>query len=260
MSTSTLPDERIGPWGIHLLEADAETTIEVGPLLLHLRRRGDEIHLREQRENEPVVEEPEWTRWATAGWSGGIELSPTFPDRAVVVEPEEPFHLLPGAEARIYVRVALWVRVDVVEKDTRTTLATIPSITSSDTWWGSLEEGELCYWVQTHARRVITADLFENHLAICPLQLQNRSSGSLPVEKVALRVGFLTLYAHDGSIWADETSVRYQGDVEGSRLDMAGTPPREVPDATLLAPPRTKMARGFKARTFHRLRSLQGWL
>lgn len=253
--------ERVGPWGTHLLTEEAETRVAIGPLALRFQRRGDEFRLARERDDaDGAGAEPDWSRWATAGWEGRVDLTPAFPDRPVVVEPEDHFHLLQGAEARIYVRVPLGVQVEVVGVKGRARVADIPSSTASDTWWGSVEEGELCYWLSTHARRTIRPDLFEEHLAVCPLQLENRSSVDLPVEKIALRVAFLTLYAHEGSIWSDETLVRYQGDVEGSSLDMAGRPPRDVPGARLLAPPRMKMGRGFKARTFHRLRSLQGWL
>lgn len=253
-------DHAPGPWGAHTLDDGETLDLDIGPVSLRLVRAGDEIRLTQTREGDGADEDEVWDRWATADWTGRLVLSPSFPDRPVVVEPEDHFHLLEDAEARIYVRVPLWVTIEAEGARDRTRLVTIPTVLSSDTWWGSVEEGELCYWLQTHARRSVTPDLFAAHLAICPLQLQNRAPADLVVAKIALRVSYLTLYSHDGAIWSDETRVRYQGETEDSRLDMAGKPPREVPDAVLLAPPRTRMSRGFRARTFHRLRSLQPWL
>lgn len=268
--TTTEPDHRIGPWGPRTLDEDAEADIRLGPLTLHLARTAGEIRLahtrdREEREErQGDAEEPdrelEWSRWAGSDWTGEIGLHPTFPDRPVVVAPEEPFHLVAGADARIYVRVPLWVKVEATGRGRTTKLTALPTIPTSDTWWGTVEEGELCFSLTTHARRAISEELFEPHLAMCPIELVNRSDEDLTVDKIALRVDYLSLYTRGGQIWADETRVRYQGDVEGSRLEMAGRPPAEASDARLLAAARLKMARGFKARTFARLRSMQGWV
>lgn len=251
----------LGPWTVHPVPEGREIPVEVGPLTLRIAQESGEIRLALTRDADPGSEgEPEWTRWAPADWTGQVALTPLFPDRPVVVAPEDSFWLLAGAEARIYVRVPLWVRVEALGR-ARTTLLTAPTVESSDTWWGTVEEGELCYWLGTRARRRVTDDLLVHHLAICPLHLVNRSDDDLHVDKIALRVAYLSLFA-DGNrgIWADVTRVRYLGDAEGSRLEMSGEAPAEATGAELLAAPRERMARGFRARTFARLRSIQGWI
>lgn len=264
----------IEPWGRMRLEDGEESELVLGPLTLRVTRAGGELRLATIRDGEYVTpgawatgtpggrgdgEEPEWSRWAVGGWDGDVFLEPMLPDRPLVVAPEDAFHLLAGAEARIYVRVPLWVKLEVGTGDGRSTLLTLPTIPASDTWWGTVEEGELSYWLTTHARRAVTEDLFERYLSMCPLQLQNRSEHNLTVDKVAVRGDYVSLYAQEGRIWSDEMRVRYQGDVEGSRLQMAGEPPREAPDAVPLAPARLRMGRGFRARTFARLLGMPGW-
>ena len=256
------------PWGSFVLEDGEERRAVLGPLTLHLERLGDEIRLAHSREGAAPDARPsrrglEWSRWATRDGAAPLTLTPTFADRPLVVAPEEPFHLLAGASARIYVRVPLWVKVESgppAGPEGTTTLATLPCIPFSDTWWGDTEEGELAHWLTTHARRSLSEALFEPHLAICPLQLMNRSEEDLHVDKVALRVGYLSLYVDEGRIWSDETRVHYQDHDEGSRLEMDGRPPQEAEGARLLAPARHGMGRGFRARTFARLRSIPGWM
>ncbi|MGD2069198.1 MAG: hypothetical protein PVI57_11040 [Gemmatimonadota bacterium] len=284
MTSRTAAPERGDPWGSHPLDDDAEATVRVGPLSIYLARTAGELRLAHSRtavgagtppdpeadtadgagpEGDPGHEgeavELEWSRWAAGDRAASLTLSPGLPDRPLVVAPEEPFHLPASAEARIYVRVPLWVKVEMGGRK-RTTLVNLPTIPASDTWWGSLEEGELGYWLTTHARRSVSDDLFASHLAMCPVQLVNRSEDDLTVVKIALRTAYLTLYRDGGRIWADETRVRYQGEAEGSHLDMADRPPREAPGATQLAEPTLRMARGFRARTFGRLRSIQEWM
>lgn len=255
-------------WGEHDLEGSGLVTIPVGPVRLHLEAVAGEIRAAWERsaalegpwEEEAWVQDPgelEWTRWAPGRWTGRVALAPAFPDRPVVVTPADPFHLMGGAEARIYVRLPLWIELQAVDQNGTVPIASIPTSEWSDTWWGTPEEGELCYWLRSRARRAITEILFHPHMVICPLDLVNRSSDDLLVDKIALRVEYLSLYVQDGATWSDATRVRYQGEAEGSRLEMAGRPPREAPQAALLAPARVKMGRGFSARTFARLRSLQ---
>lgn len=276
MSVSDLDATTLGPWGVHRVSDEDQLSVRVGPVTFRFTQEAGEIRMTFRREGEgPETREArmeadgrgpgdesgsEWTRWAPADWTGDVSLSPVFPDRPLVVAPEEAFWLLAGAEARIYVRVPLHVKVEALGTD-RSTLSTVATVAASDTWWGTVEEGELCYWMGTRARRWITEELYTFHMAICPLQLVNRAGHDLHVDKIALRVAYLSLFAHEGrAIWADETRVRYTGDAEGSRLEMSGTAPAEAPGAALLAPPHQPMARGFRARTFARLRSIHGWM
>jgi len=259
MTSSTHDICELGPWGVKRVPEGGQVTVEVGPLSLRLAQEAGEIRVAALPEEVEPDDEPDWIRWAPVTWDGELALTPTFPDRTLVVQPEDAFWLLAGAEARIYVRVPLWVRIETLGSH-RTHLVSLPTVESSDTWWGTLEEGELCYWIQTTARRRMVSG-WAFHLAACPLQLVNRSDDDLNVDKIALRVEYLSLYADgDRAIWADETRVLYLGESEGSRLDVAGSPPAEAPEAKLLAPPRTRMARGLRARTFARLRSIQGWI
>ncbi len=131
-------------------------------------------------------------------------------------------------------------------------------ITLSDTWFGTLTDGELCYWLPTQARRSVTPEIFEPYLAICPLQLENRSHGDLDVIKIALRVSHLSIFQDEGRLWADGTRVRYRGDEEGSDIDMQRRAPDEAPGAELVMPPRTPVSRGLRTRTFARLKALSG--
>jgi hypothetical protein len=246
------------PWGAHDLRGADGLDLEIGPLKLRLEERAGEVWL--ARSDSQGAAPAKGTRWATTDdWDGRVALTPAFPDRPVVVEPEGAFWLVRGARARIYVRVPLWVHLEALGQE-RTSLVSVPTVTGSDTWWGTYEEGELCYWFATSARRSVEDSLFQEHLAMCPVQLENRSADSLPIERIALRVGYLSLYSQNGRIWADETTVRYQGEAEGTQLDVTGQPPPEAPGADLLVPARLKTTRGLRALTFSRLRAVQGWI
>lgn len=265
MTKSTEPSLAV-PWGTHRIPPDETLTIRVGPLVLWARapegemwlahRSGDWTRSAKEPAREPSSEHEDWVRWPVPEGTDRISLSPIFPPRSVVAEPELSFRLLPRAGARVFVRVPLWVRVEIAGPRH---LTEIPSVVLSDTWWGSFTDGELCYWLATTARRRVPADVFAPHLAVCPLQLSNDSDEELQVEKIALRVAHLSVFDREGRFWADETRVRYRGADEGSHIQSSGKPPAEESEATLVAPPRTKPpARGFRALTFARLKALSG--
>ena len=264
------------PWEEHALpEGDETVTVRVGPLRLRLRARDDELWMAhepgiggrfpEQKAREPAAggtrsgrEESEWTRWPLDRRPERVLLTPAFPDRTVVAEPEVPFRLTPGTRVRVFVRVPLWVRV-ATAGDGGTTLAEVPTVVLSDTWSGSVTEGELCYWLGTTARRQVTPDVFAPHLAVCPLELVNRSEDDLPVERLSLRVAHLSVFAEQGRLWSDETRVRFRGVDEGSELEVSGRRPEEAPDAVRVSAAREgPPPSGLRMLGFARLRGLAG--
>ncbi|MEX0979513.1 MAG: hypothetical protein WDZ89_00365 [Gemmatimonadota bacterium] len=251
------------PWGTHDIDAERTLPIRLGPLALWFRYRNSEIWIASAPAGDgfAVASQPpdaeQWVRWAVPAGSRTVRLVPVFPDRPIVVEPELSFRLLRHADARVYVRVTLWVRIEL--GDTGVTLLEIPIQRMSDTWFGGFVDGELCYWHPTTARREVCDELFHPHLAVCPLQLSNQSSGELNVQKIALRVAHLSLFVTgSGGFWADDTRVRYEGDELGSSVDMSGRPPDEAGNATLVTRPRLPIQRSFRTRTFARLKAFSG--
>lgn len=273
--TNVEPGELPPPWGEHTLAGEEPLTLRLGPLTVWAALRAGEVWIahapgdwtRSKRGRATPFEPsgpdgaPEgdgWVRWPVPDGTDRIALTPTFPPRTLVAEPEHAFHLLPRARARIYVRVPLWVRVETISRD-RQELVELPSVLLSDTWWGPRTEGELCYWLQTTARREVPSEVFEPHLAVCPLELSNPSDDELTVERIALRVAYLSVFADEGRLWSDETRLRYQGSDEGSRIDVSGRRPEQAPDAIRVAGPREPPpSRGFRARSFAKLKAVSG--
>lgn len=260
------------PWGDLRLVSDEPAARSFGPRELWLLLRQGEIRLADRPapagpvpaddpaalRSDPPTEASAWSRWAvpqgaTAGEEITVLLRPAFPERTVIVQPEVPFVLLPRAEARIFVRVPLRIQVVALLPDeAEVVLRSVETVVLSDTWWGGFLEGELCSWLTTSARRVVGPEHLEAHLAICPLHLVNQSRSDLRVEKLAFRVEHLSLYADGRGFWSDESRVRYQGDVEGSQIDMSGRPPEEADAPRLVhAPPLP--VRGLRSLTFSRL-------
>lgn len=244
------------PWGDVSLEPGAMRGFDLGTLRLILRRTANEIWIQTQR--APDFGEPDegaWERWAVRA-SDGLAIRPAMPDRLLVVSHEHSYHLPPERDARVYVRIPLFVQVVTTGRHGRQVLAELPSVVLSSTWWGTVAEGELGYWLTTKARSAVSDELFLPHFGMCPLRLVNESDHALPVERFALQVAHLSLFADGSKNWTDEVRVRYEDSPEGSEVRFGEEAPPEAPAAELLASPRVKPIRGFHARTFARIRSI----
>lgn len=256
-----------GLWGDHPIPEQGKTErLEIGPLVIWLRGVENELWVtfhRSTEGEEPPTEIPtdaDWSRWALPEDHKYVRVSPVLADRPLVIKPEQTFTLIRRASARIYMRVPVWVRLEATAGPSgpRTLLTEIPTIHLSDTWWGDFQTGEMAFWLATKGRRHITPDLFEPHLVISAVQLDNRSEDDLPVEKHALRVEHLSIYEKDGWLWAEEVRVVYHGEYEGSEIHMDDLPPKEAEGAVEISPARHQ-TRTFRARTFARLRALTPW-
>lgn len=254
-------------WGPVRIGPGSEVEHELGALRLRVRRRSEELWIHASHpspglRDEAAVEVPEgdWIRWAVATGQE-VELRPALPDRPIVVSPDQPFFLPPAGRARVFVRVPLFVRVELPdEKGRGQVLEEFPSLVLSDTWWGTFTEGEVGYWIGTHARREVSPALQEPHLAICPFVLVNGSAQALPVERFAVRVAYLTLFGRGRAVWTDEVQVRYEGAQEGSEIRYTGRIPPDAGDVQEMARSREPAPRGFHARTFGRFRVRLGAL
>jgi len=245
-------------WATHAVPAGGSTSIAVGPLRIRLRRAGDELWVRTlllpAGDAEPVdAGDGDWSRWALPeGAPEEIHLAPGLPDRLLVVRPRLPFHLAPGATARLHVRVPVQVQLRVGSRE-GPWIGEYPTILLSDTWWGDPESGELAFWLDTHARRSISADLFEPHMAVCTMGLVNRSRDPLPVTRVALRPVHLAIFGSPRGLWCEELRVTWD-EGEEAQVEMMGRAPAEAEEPSPLAAPRIAAERGLRVRTFARLR------
>jgi len=263
------------PWGRRTLIEGEITAVRIGPRDLWFAHRNGEVWIATR--NPPHDVDPasfysgtpdpsppagvHWMRWVAPSGESTIVLRPTFPDRLLVLDPDSPFHLLPRAEARVFVRVPLWVRVELVrrqESGTALVLEEFPTVLLSDTWWGDFMEGELAYWIPTTARREMHLNLFAPHLAVCSLVIANLADTELRVEKLAVRSTQLSIFARGNALWSDTAQVTYRGDEEDTIVEVTGRSPDEAKGGTLVTRPRSPLLKGFRARSFGRLLTLSG--
>lgn len=244
-------------WGDLELENNKIISRDIGPLRIWFRQVMNEIWIATQYEasdaNQQNPDLLNWTRWTSQNVNFHIKLVPVVPDKPIIISPEYPFRVVKNADARVFTRIPLWVRVVMIGNKEQI-LTEIPTVILSKTWFGDPVEGELCYWISTSARRTIEESQVTNYLCICTLNIYNRSDGDLQVEKICFRAERLTLFKKESQVWSDETEITYRGDQQHSDIVMTGKAPSEAKSSGKIAKPRNALKKSIATRTFQKLR------
>ena len=240
----------------------------IGPLGFWIRRTPEEWQIAEapsESEQPSVVgeeasppDDAAWTRWASAPSLLRLRLRPVTPDHPVVVRPEQAFRVLQHGSARIYVSLPVWVRVELLTDGDPLEIIELPSVRLSNTWFGSLFEGELCYWLATSARRTMEGHVPPPHIATAPMTVRNTGADDLPLERICLHTAHLAIYADARGLWTSEVRVMDAGPDEPQKIVVSEGPPPEAERASRLSEPRQKQRGGVLTRAVGLLKFLPG--
>lgn len=249
-------------WRTYSSDQGSAQTIGCGPLEVLLQWSANEVWIAHRQrpwpaspEEEDGVGELDWSRWALNDNDKDIEILPALPSTPVLLKPDDPYRIVPGARARIYTRIPLWLQIRTAKG--KIVLTEIPTVTMSNTWFGTTVDGERCLSHHSSVRRFLTDDFFLPHLASCTLEVRNASATELKFDKICLRTENLTLYDQDGNIWTDVTTVVYKGNAGEGEVSMSGKPPEEAKGATVISKPRVHKSSNLVVRSFELLREIR---
>jgi len=232
----------------------------------------DELHVASKRDtdseaargaNPPrpvdgeVPEDAAWRRWVVGRDPGEFRLLPVMPDRPVVARPDTPIEILPGQEAVFFVSIPVFVRV-VAGEGKGATVCEEPTVILSNTWFGEPVGGELCYSLQTRARREASDGDALVHRAVCAIRASNASAEPLSFERLCIRAPHLKTFDSESQLWTNGVRVTFRGEDHGSHVDYDEDPLRDRGVGELLSEPRDPVTRGLIRRSFVSLRSLTG--
>lgn len=246
-------------WGEFDINSGDIAKRELGPLRVWFKRTYNEIWIATQYKVIDAFSDDTqnltWIRWIVGEKDFHLKLSPVVADKPIIICPEYSFKILKKAEARVFTRIPLWVRIALISSSEQI-LVEIPTIVLSKTWFGDPTSGELCYWSTTVARREIKENYFKDFMAICTLNIHNQSESDLQVEKICYRVERLTLFEKDDHIWTDESEITYRGNEQHSDVVMTGILPMEARGGKKIGNPRSPVRKSIATRTFEILRDL----
>ncbi len=230
-----------------------------GPLTIFLKKLLNEIWVAssrdEKRKGEPeaLPEKPEWVRMALPGEFSEYRFTPVLPDKPVVINTEHSYRFMSTTRTKVYSRIPVFARITPASREDLI-IAEIPTVVLSETWFGTFTEGELSYALSSTARRILTEDLMEPHLVVCPMVIWNDSTDELKFEKLCLRVDRLSIFSKENAFWSDETLITYNGKDSDTDMEMARMIPAEAAGGALVSKPRSPVKKSMGLRTFKLLK------
>ena len=255
-------------WGEFALEEDQALSWRIGPLSVYIQRLAREwrlgyeqshmaddgpVYVECARPTDPVATSDVQRRFVFRRTTDNLRLMPVLADRSVVARPVSPFYVPPGEETVLFVSSPLWVQV--CANYNRQLLESIPIVRPSDTWFGpSTLEGELCYASTTHCRLTLEELPIRPHRAVTPVQIINRATESLLIERINLPVIYLSLYsAEPGQLWTDMVTITREALDENASLRLHRRAPPQAVGASLLCEPQLHADKGILSRAFSAL-------
>lgn len=206
-------------WGVVSIEPGSDRSITIGDLDMRFVRHDHEWRV-------GLFGKTVTGGGLTEGWRSLPSLGnslphlvPATPDLPVVLKPDNPIALIPGATVKYEVTLPIWAKIVVSGKRGREvatdTLADLPSHLIKRTWFGTAETGEVAYgWrFSPESNRATRRDEFT-----VPLTIKNRSDAILWFERLMLRVVHLDLYQADGGIVSNSVTVNFKGVEQYSQI------------------------------------------
>jgi hypothetical protein len=254
-------------WGGFALQLGEVLHFRIGPCALWVERLARELRVTYKQHEDPLdtalevgatstaaPDEPglDAERFAVSDRITQIELEPALADRAVVVRTHEPFHVLGGHEATLYLTTPVWVRLSAGEQGKR--MFERPCHRPSDTWFGpSTREGELCYAGTTTARLSLDELTQRPGRAVTRVHIVNQAPSLLALDRINVPAPALSLFAsEEHRLWTEPLEVRREHDGVIRGVTIGRGPAAEATGAVLLSGPRRAgdqnlFSRAFKA-------------
>lgn len=178
-----------------------------------------------------------WRTVAVAGTGEAVRLEPRCADRPVVVRPMEPTSLPAGEAVRLYVSTPAWVAVHVA--GVAEPVAEMPTWRPHDTWSGSSVDGEICYASRSRGRRELDEDERLGHRIVTPLEIKNAASKTVEVDRIALPVPHLSVFAgDDGRLYTESLVLSARERTALADVEIRRGQPPEAGSGQLLSGPR----------------------
>lgn len=240
-------------WGRFNLSVNSALGWRVGPFELRAKRLHQEWLFLHSEQTEGAKAQPDVVaaepvelsgdgdalrRFVTGDTDAALTLTPRLADRPVVVRPQVPFSIAPGAQAQVFISSPLWLEVGL--ENVLPPLMDIPLVRPSDTWFGANTlVGELCYASRTFAR-ADAADLpVQPHHAITPIRLHNQAADPLRIETLSLPAPYLSLYADAaGGLWTQNVTLRRRPGESTAELELGKGAPAEAQSGSQVSGPR----------------------
>ncbi|MBU1239403.1 DUF432 domain-containing protein [Myxococcota bacterium] len=175
-----------------------------------------------------------WERFAGGQLDSPLFISPALADRPVVSRPTNAYYLPSTESVTFFIGTPVWVKVMTAKGNV---LKDFPVFRPSDTWFGpTTDQGQLCYASRTFCNVDLASVPYRPHRAVTSVTIKNKSPETIPIEKIKLPVGNLSLYIGPGNrIWTQDITYEIVEKERVIQLRLSDNPPALAPDSEFLS-------------------------
>jgi hypothetical protein len=198
-----------------------------------------------------------WQRWLAPASDESVTLTPVLPDRSVVVRSESPLRIPQNTELLLFIGIPVWVK-PTVGPGGSVPLGEFATVVLSNTWFGEMETGELCYSLKSAVRTAFDDLAGFPYKAACPVSIHNRAVTALEFERLSVPVMHLSVYRGKSQLWTNELEVTYTGDRKASQIEIHRHAPAFEKPLERVSGPRRPLEGGKLKKTFGSLFQFSG--
>ena len=184
-----------------------------------------------------------------------LQLSPSLPDRPIVVKPEIPFTIRTGTNLDIFVKIPLWVQLFSSSVKPKNLLYEIITTELSSTWFGDPTSGELAYSLQSGIIQNLTEIDIAPNEAICPIQIRNESLSILHFQRLSIDVTQLNIYANQNLVCTNEVKVQFRGEEQNTEVQIIQSVPSVQESLKLIGNARNLPDKNLFRKSFYFIKS-----
>jgi hypothetical protein len=192
------------------------------------------------------------THVAAGKRSHSLTVTPRLADRDVVARPETATVVVQKDAVDFWVTTPLFVSF---EADSGQTLLELPTFRPSDTWFGDITEGELCYASRVAAYTHLSRLKFSATRAVTRITVRNNLDENLTLERLRLPTPTLSLYVdEEGNFWTQDVTITV-GDDEQASIRSSSAPPAVEGGVRMVCGPRRPSGGNLFVRALSKLLS-----
>lgn len=256
-------------WQNFTLAAKTIYTCKIGPLQIWFKWIDTDLYIAFKRmpetldilqlktvDSQSLPDDITWERWVLAPKQNHISILPVMPDRPLVIRPEIPIHIPPGHDGTFFIHIPLWVRISLADQPSLI-IKEIPVSVLSNTWFGDVISGDLCYAKNSLIRKDYKAFPVSPWCAICRVYIRNNSKAEIAIERFCISVINLAVYMVE-RLWTNQVNVVFQGEEQSSQVTIVKDSRGFEKKQQLLSGPREALAGTLIKKSFLLLKNLTG--
>ncbi|MCF7913925.1 MAG: hypothetical protein K9L66_02030 [Spirochaetaceae bacterium] len=197
----------------------------------------------------------EWD-WYAGGSNQEITVLPAMPNRPLVLKPQVRRHIQPGCKTQLLIFIPVWLLFYSGHEEEQNKLCELPSEILSSTWFGEMQNGELCYALNRGLLESRPAVALSPHSAACTLNIHNASNSLLDFQRMAVHVEYLSLFSDGHSLYTNEVYVKFNGVDKISQVKYSARGPKWGGELTKLKSPREHPTKNLLKKSFYFFKSL----